>query len=215
MSSAVKPASSDRRSGRSRATELQILRAAHELFVTRGWAGTTLTDVAGAAGVAERTVYVRFGTKIAVLRRVIEVAIVGDDEPVAVREREWYRVAMTAPTLEERIDAYAKGAAGLVGRAAPVIAVALQAAGSEPGLAEIARAGHLGTRDDLRRLFRQADRDRLIPEGVDLRWLLDTIAVLGQADVYLLGVEVHGWTARRYEKWLAETVRRMAGLKIR
>jgi AcrR family transcriptional regulator len=212
MTRPVKPAPPDRRHSRARTTEGQILRAAHELFVTRGWVGTTLTDVAAAADVAERTVYVRFGTKMALLQRVIDVAVVGDDEPVAVREREWYRVAMTAPTLDERIDAYAKGAAALVARAAPVIAVALQAAGSEPGLAAAARAGHLGTRDDLRRLGQQAHKDGLIPDSVDLRWFLDTITVVGQADVYLLGVEVHGWTQRRYEKWLAATVRRLAGL---
>jgi hypothetical protein len=38
--------------------------------------------------VAARTVYVRFGTKAALFKRVVDVAIVGDTEPVGVLGRE-------------------------------------------------------------------------------------------------------------------------------
>jgi hypothetical protein len=48
---------------------------------------------------APRTVYVRFGTKAARLQRVIDVAIAGDTEPIAVVDREWYRVAPSADSL--------------------------------------------------------------------------------------------------------------------
>ncbi|MDT4984636.1 MAG: hypothetical protein QOF95_2126, partial [Pseudonocardiales bacterium] len=44
-------------------TEAKVLRAAAELFVGLGYSATTLRAVAKAAGVGERTVYVRFGTK--------------------------------------------------------------------------------------------------------------------------------------------------------
>lgn len=201
--------STGRRDARTRATEARILRAASELFVTRGWSGTTVTDVATAADVAERTVYVRFGTKGALLRRAIDVAVAGDDEPVPVRERPWFQTALTAATLDERIDSYAAGAAALMKRAAPLIAVALQAVGDDSILADAASAGHAGTRDDLQRLWRQAEADGLIPGHVNVPWFLDTIAVIGQADVYLLGHEVVGWTPRRYEQWLQTTLRRL------
>src|SRR6516225_1192196 len=89
--------------------EERIVRAAHDLFVTDGYQATTLAAVADAAGVAHRTVYVRFGTKAALLKRVVDVALVGDLAPVDVVSREWYRAATTAPTLDERIAALAKG----------------------------------------------------------------------------------------------------------
>lgn len=208
MPDSVNPPS-DRRATRTRETERRILTAARELFVTRGWAGTTLTDVAATADVAERTVYVRFGTKAAILNRIIQIAVAGDDEPTAVRERQWYRTALTATTLDERIDAFAAGAAALMSRAAPVIAVALQAIGDDTTLAAAARAGHAGTREDIKQLWRQAHTDGLLPDHVDLTWFLDTIAVIGQADVYLLGTEVVGWTPRKYENWLRNTLRHL------
>ena len=57
------------REARVAATEEQILAAARELFVRNGYHATTLTEVADAAGVGHRTVYLRFGTKAALLKR--------------------------------------------------------------------------------------------------------------------------------------------------
>jgi AcrR family transcriptional regulator len=51
-----------RQAARVSATESRIVAAARDLFVERGYAGTTLADVADAAEVAARTVYLRFGT---------------------------------------------------------------------------------------------------------------------------------------------------------
>src|SRR5262245_20302904 len=62
------------RAARVRENEERIVRAAHEPFARDGYQGTALTAVADAAGVAHRTVYVRFGTKAALLKRVIDVA---------------------------------------------------------------------------------------------------------------------------------------------
>src|SRR5919109_333620 len=102
MTKAVKTAGL--RAARVLANEERILRAAHRLFVRDGYQATTLTAVADAAGVAHRTVYVRFGTKASLLKRVVDVALVGDLAPIDVVGREWYRAATTAPTLEARIS---------------------------------------------------------------------------------------------------------------
>ena len=66
-------------------TEQRILAAATELFLADGYVATTLEAVARRARVAARTVYVRFGTKAALFKRVVDVAIVGDTEPVDVQ----------------------------------------------------------------------------------------------------------------------------------
>src|SRR5260370_11342062 len=148
MTRAVRPAGLG--AARVAENEERIVRAAHELFIRDGYRATTLTAVADAAGVAHRTVYVRFGTKAALLKRVVDVALVGDLAPVDVVSREWYRTATTAPTLDARIDAFATGSAQLVGSAADVIAVARQAEPAEPLLAAAARAGRTATRDAIR-----------------------------------------------------------------
>jgi AcrR family transcriptional regulator len=203
----VKPASL--RAARVRENEERIVRAAHELFARDGYQATTLTAVADAAGVAHRTVYVRFGTKAALLKRVIDVAVAGDLAPVHVVSREWYRTATTAPALEERIAALAAGSARLMASAADVIAVAREAAPAEPLLAAAAQAGRAATRDAIRTFWTRAGGDGLLPPGCDLAWLADTTSVLAQAETYLLMRETLRMTPAGYEKWLAATWRRM------
>jgi AcrR family transcriptional regulator len=208
MAKAVKPAGL--RAARVLENEERIVRAARELFVRDGYQATTLTAVADAAGVAHRTVYVRFGTKAALLKRVIDVALVGDLAPVDVVSRQWYRTATTAPALQERIAAFATGSARLMMSAADVIAVARGAEPAEPLLAAAARAGRAATRETVRTFWARARDDGLLPPGCDVTWLADTTSVLAHAETYLLMRETLQVTPQRYQDWLATTWRRMA-----
>jgi len=198
------------RAARVLENEERIVRAAHELFVRHGYQATALTAVADAAGVAHRTVYVRFGTKAALLKRVVDVALVGDLAPIDVVNREWYRTATTAPTLDARVAALARGSAQLLVSAADVIAVARQAEPTEPLLAAAARAGRAATRDAIRTFWERARDDGLLPAGCDVTWLADTTSVLAHAETYLLMRETLQLTPERYQRWLAITWRRMA-----
>lgn len=207
MTEAVNPAGL--RAARVLENEERILRAAHALFVQHGYQATTLTAVADVAGVAHRTVYVRFGTKAELLKRVIDVAVAGDPVPIDVVRREWYRTATTAPTLEERITAFARGSTRLVTSAADVIGVARQAAPTEPVLAAAASAGRAATRDAVRTFWTRAHDDGLLASQSDVTWLADTTSVLAHAETYLLMRETLGMTPDRYENWLATTWHRM------
>jgi AcrR family transcriptional regulator len=198
------------RAARVLENEGRLLRAARELFVRHGYQATTLSAVAEAAGVAPRTVYVRFGTKATLLKKVVDVAVAGDLKPIDVTHREWYLTAVSASTLDERIAAFAKGSARLLASAADVIAVADEAAATEPDLAAAGRAGRAATRDSVHGFWSAAARAGLLPDGCDLAWLADTTSTLAQAQTYLLMRESLGMTPRRYRTWLAVTWRRLA-----
>src|ERR1700730_11348907 len=103
-------------------TEQRILATATELFLADGYVATTLEAVARRSRVAPRTVYVRFGSKAALFKRVFDVAIVGDTEPVGVLGRDWMRLATTAPTLAERISAVAAVGREIMQRTGPLFA---------------------------------------------------------------------------------------------
>src|SRR5580700_1072542 len=67
---------SERRQEQAEATRQAILDAARTLFIERGYAGTTVADIAAAARVAVPTVYVSVGTKpeiLGELRKMIPV----------------------------------------------------------------------------------------------------------------------------------------------
>lgn len=195
---------------RRTATEARLVEAATSLFTSLGYAETTLTAVAEHAELAPRTVYVRFGTKAALLQRCIGVAIAGDTEPAPIAERDWMVAASTAPTLEERVHRMAAITATLMEHAGPLLAVARQAAATEPVIADAARAGRAETRRTLLAFWRATSDDGLLPAHVDLAWLAETAAVLAHADTYLLLVETTGWSVAEYQTWLATTWLRLA-----
>jgi AcrR family transcriptional regulator len=59
---------------RTRATRARIIAAATPLFVRDGYLETTMSGIAKAAGVAVQTLYLSFGSKVAVLEAALDVA---------------------------------------------------------------------------------------------------------------------------------------------
>lgn len=75
------------RASQALATRAQILRAAEPIFVERGYANVSMSDIAEAAGVARQTVFTAFGTKFGLLRDLIDARIAGEDTPVTVAQQ--------------------------------------------------------------------------------------------------------------------------------
>ncbi|MFG3437435.1 TetR/AcrR family transcriptional regulator [Nonomuraea sp. NPDC047897] len=121
----------------ARRTRQMVVAAARELFATRGYVATSLADVAAAAGVARPTVFAAFGSKPALLRQVVDEALAGDDEPVAVAERPWFRPVLEAGTQRAVLDAYAEVVALVGGRASGVFETVRRAADAAAEVAEL------------------------------------------------------------------------------
>jgi AcrR family transcriptional regulator len=202
----------NRREARKLETEARLVAAATRLFVEHGYAAATLTAVADDAGLAHRTVYVRFPTKADLLQRCLDVAIRGDDAGHTIDDRDWVRGAMGAPTAAERIAVMAQASATLMARTGPLLLVAQQAEAVEPTIAERAQTARLDTRRVLERFFRAMAADGLLDSDVDVDWLATTGGVVGQAETYLVLARTVGWTGTRYRRWLETTWRQLAGV---
>src|SRR5260221_1766873 len=88
------------RDAQARRTRQRVLDAATAVFLDRGYGGATIRAVAAEAKVSVPTVEALFGTKARLLKAAIDVAIAGDDEPVAVLDRAWAADARQAWTAE-------------------------------------------------------------------------------------------------------------------
>jgi AcrR family transcriptional regulator len=187
-------------------TEQRILVAATELFLEGGYLATTLEAVARRAQVGARTVYLRFGTKAALFKRVVDVAIVGDTEPVDVLGRDWVQATLTAPTAAERIAASAAAGRQIMQRTGALFAVAQQAAAVEPLIAGLWQQGREQSRRVHALFWTRMAEDGLLDPAVDLAWLIDTTAILAAAETYLLVTRMIGWDLDAYERWLARTL---------
>ena len=190
-------------------TEERILAAATELFLADGYIATTLEAVAKRAQVGARTVYLRFGTKAALLKRVVDVAIVGDTEPVDVIGRDWMRAALTAATAAERIAASAAAGRQIMERTGALFAVAQQAAAVEPLIAEQWQQGREQTRHAHVVFWTRMAEDGLLDPRLDLDWLIDTSTILGSAETYLLITRLTNWDLDAYQDWLVTTELRL------
>jgi AcrR family transcriptional regulator len=117
---ARRPYRSPRRELQAAETRAAVLAAAARLFGDRGWAATGMRDVAGAAGVSVETVYASFRSKSDLLMAAIDVAVVGDAEPVLVDQRPEF-AALGSGTPQQRARAAAQFVTGVQQRTAGLV----------------------------------------------------------------------------------------------
>jgi len=194
------------RAERAARTRAAILTAARTRFLADGYAGTTMGAVARAAGVSLPTVELAFGTKAALLKATIDVAIAGDDEPVAVLDRPWADEARAATDPLALLGLVAAVVAAAQARSAGLMLALFEgtAGGDElDGLRHQVAAQREVTAAWL--VDRLAERSALRPrlrraEAVDTVWALIDPALFDRLTRH------RGWTVARYERWIADTL---------
>lgn len=186
-------------------TEQRILAAAQDLFLENGYVATTLAAIAEAADVGLRTVYVRFGTKVALFSRLVDVAVAGDTRDIDVLHRDWVAEAMAAPTARQRIALSAAGGRAIQQRAGALFAVAQQAAAVEPEIADQWQRAREETRHMQHVFWTRMAEDGLLP-AAEVDRVTDTASVLSAAETYLLVTRMLGWDLDTYETWLRDSL---------
>lgn len=192
---------SDKRRAQARQTRRSILDAAHELFVARGYAATSLLAIAEHAGVAVQTVYAVFGSKRELLRQLIESTITGDDEPGSLAERPEAQAVAAEPDAHRRAELDAALSRSFIERVAPIARVATEAAASDPALAEMFEAVKAARRQEM--TF--AATVLAGPQGlrVPLEEAAATLYVLYSPQVADMLMGDYGWPPEQYERWMA------------
>ncbi len=211
MPDAVKPPRrvyrSPTREASARRTRQVIVAAATGLFVQRGYAATSLAEIAADAGVARPTVFAAFGSKPALLQQVLDQALAGDDEPVPVAQREWFAPVWRASSPAEVLDAYAAVCSVIGGRAAELFEVVRRAADASVEIAGLWDGLLANRRAGARMVIEHARglgplRPDLAGErAVDVLWLLNDPAN------YANLVSRQGWPPHEFVEWLARTMR--------
>jgi AcrR family transcriptional regulator len=196
-----------RREEQARQARRRILDAAYRLLLERGYPGTTMAEVARAAGVSVETVYKAFGTKAALAKQVWDVTLVGDDQPVPLARRPEFTAIFAEPDPRRKLARYAAVGRLLIERLGPLLGVLLE--GAHAGDAE------------LRELMATLDRERLVGAGGVVGHLADVGALraglgpdrgrdivwtLISFEVFRMLVTERGWSLDEWEAWLAITL---------
>lgn len=188
----------------AQSTRRAVLAAAHELFVSQGFLATTIEQVADRAGVSKPTVFTAVGNKTTLLKEVRDVALAGDDAPVRVGERDWYRQMLAAPDAVAVLQRYAAISADISARYAPIDEV-LHAAS--------------GLSDELRQLWDTSESQRLrgatavvtnVAGKARLRAsrsvCIDLVWNLIAPDHYTRLVHQRQWSKDRFKRWLGDAL---------
>jgi AcrR family transcriptional regulator len=194
------------RRAKAQETERRVLAAAESLFGERGYVGTSLAAVAEQAGINARTVYKIFGSKVALLSRLVDVAMVGDQEAVPVADRPWAAAAFDAATGRERVRAYATAIRRVMDSAGSAFRIAAQAAAADPEAAALWTMGQrLRLEDSTAFVAALHDAgllrsDRRRPDAVATVWLVTSPETFTQLSDGL------GWTIDHYGRWVDRTL---------
>lgn len=187
-------------------TRRQIRAAAAERFLREGFAATSMKAIAADAGVSERTMYLAFPSKAALLSECIQVAVRGDDDGRPLLERAESQAIFDAPP-ERMLRALAERSAGLFERAAGLLAVGESAGSDDPALGLARDRGRAATRADMETAARALKRAGVIRPGLSSARAADTLyALAGSEALYLRLVEHCGWTQRQYAAVLEQAL---------
>ena len=188
---------SPRRQQAAAATREAIIEAAQDLFATRGYACTTVAQIAEAAQVAANTVYTSVGGKPQILAAITE----GGTSDPGVAETLTAVARTTDPA--EVIRLTAAGTRRVNERRAKAVAVLLDSAQADPGAAEMLRATVRYYRDALATLARRLE-DLGAVEPPDLNRAADVFWYLFGWTSWRILITDLQWSWDEAEQWLAQ-----------
>ena len=186
-----------------------VLEAAWNLFTTRGYAATSVTEVARAAGVSVDTLYATVGRKPVLLREVVESAISGTDRAIPADERDYVAAVRAADGAIAKIRVYAEAVVKMSPRTAPVFIALRDAARSDPGCAAL--DDEIASRRASNMLLFAAD----LRASGDLRaeisnqFIADVVWATAGAAHYAQFTSGRGWNANQFGEYLCELWTRM------
>lgn len=188
-------------------TRSRVVAAAAACFTDRGYAGTSLGEIAERAGVSTETVKAN-GPKRALLLSAFEQAFAGEEGDELLAESDGARDLVRISDDDEFLAALAGLVAAANARTSVLWGEYLAAANADPVIAEalsaLLRRRHLDYRSAV---------DLLISRGMASH--MDDVDEAAAILSFLWSPESHqqlvlqsGWSLRRYERWLAEAARR-------
>ena len=183
-----------------------MLDRARELFVTEGYAATTMEHIADEAGVAVQTLYYTFRTKGLLLREVIEVTASGEDDAPPVAQRAWMQEMLSARSSQRVLALGVEHGSDIFVRAAPLWPAVAAAAAADPDVERYWQGVTANRRAGQSLLVARLAELGALRRGLDPDRATDLIVVLFGHDVFRSLVSEAGWEVVAYKAWLFTTL---------
>ncbi len=193
----------DRQQRRTRLARAAVVEAARRLFLERGYAATTMEAISDASGTPPATLYRLFSSKLGILKALLDVAAVGDDEVVAMGDRPYVRALLEDPDPRRQLSGFAALSRDVMSRLAPVQQILIGAAGSDPDAAVLLSEQTRQRQQGQGRIARTLARAGALRSKMNERDAADIVHALMSPEVFRLLVTDRQWSPEQYERWLA------------
>lgn len=197
---------STRRAEQARQNRSAVLDAARQRFLQDGYAATTLAAVATDAGVSVETVYKAFSNKAGLLKGLFDVSVTGDDEDIAMTDRELIRSIAADPDPASKITRYCAHLAEAMPRAAPIQLLARDAAAADAGAASVWSQTRHETLNAMTMFARNLAQTREL--AVSVNEARDILWTYHSPELYEMLVLQRHWSTERYGRFLATALTR-------
>ncbi len=191
---------------RTRLARAAVVDAARTLFLERGYAATTVEAISELADVPAATVYRLFSSKHGILEALLDASIVGDHDDVPMAERPQVRELLADRPAAEQLAGFVAVAAEVNGRVAPIYRILTSAAAADPDAAALVDQLTRQRQEGQRLIARAFAAGGALRPGLRERDAADIVHALLSPELYRLLVVDRGWAAKRYQRWLIETL---------
>jgi AcrR family transcriptional regulator len=188
------------RERKAQLTRDEILRAARHLFAERGYARTSVRDIAQTAGVSAQTVYDSVGSKQALVASLND--LIDAEADIAGLAR----AAAESDDPSELAATNARITRSILEHCGDIVHALVTGAAAEPELAAVLAEGqrrHVEGAGRIVGLLRQLDA----LGSIDPDEAVETLAAITDVRFALVLQESYGWSLDRLESWLAATSR--------
>jgi AcrR family transcriptional regulator len=189
---------------RTRLARAAVVKAARTLFLEKGYAATTIEAISSDSDVPSATVYRLFSAKLGILKALLDVSIVGDDQAAPLLDRGDTRALLADADPVRQLSGFAGLCGQINERSAPVYRILLSAAGSDPQAAELLAAYTRQRQAGQGQIASALSRCGALRPGVKEQDAADIIHALMSPEVYRLLVDERAWPLARYEQWLRD-----------
>jgi len=189
---------------RARQARDQIIGVAADLFLSGGYAATTVAAIATQARVSVETIYKGFGGKPGLVRAIVERGLAGAG-PVPAEQRS-DQIRDTEPDPRRILQAWGAFVTEIAPRTAPILLLARDAAAGDPELAAL--LDEVGAA----RLERMTVNARALSEaghlrpGITVAQAADIMWTYSSPELYELLVLRRGWSPGHYGRFVAQAM---------
>ncbi|HEX8870427.1 MAG TPA: helix-turn-helix domain-containing protein [Lentzea sp.] len=204
MSEEVKRSySSPLREQAAAATRLLVREAGHRLFVRDGFVATSIKKIAAEAGVSERTVYTHYKNKVEIFQDALNVAVAGDEQPVAMRDRPEFAAVLQVSAGHQMIVEMVRRNGSVLERAGALIMAGIESSGADADMRRISDEGEHAMRANCLALAEALVGTGEVREELGADAVADVLVTMLSPHVF----QILGWPPERYQAWLAGSLR--------